>query len=117
MKSTSSPSATNSQAFSSRREFLKNAVIAGSVLAAPAILPGHLFAQENAKTLRIGLVGCGGRGSGAASNALRADKNIELVAMGDAFDDRIQSSLKNLKASPEGEQVNHLADAFYATMR
>ena len=70
----------------------------------PAVLPGNLFAQENTKTLRIGLVGCGGRGSGAANNALAADKNIELVAMGDAFEDRIQSSLKNLKAA-HGDKV------------
>ena len=104
MKSISSPPVSNSQIFSSRREFLRNTVIAGSVLAMPAVLPGNLFAQENTKTLRIGLVGCGGRGSGAANNALAADKNIELVAMGDAFEDRIQSSLKNLKAA-HGDKV------------
>ena len=37
-------------------------------------------------TLRVGLVGCGGRGTGAAAQALNADKNVKLVAMADAFD-------------------------------
>ena len=44
-------------------------------------------------TLRIGLVGCGGRGTGAAANALGADPNCKLVAMADAFADRLQGSL------------------------
>jgi predicted dehydrogenase len=47
--------------------------------------------------LKIGLIGCGGRGSGAAVNALTADPNTKLVAMGDAFDDRLQGSLNSLK--------------------
>jgi len=46
--------------------------------------------------LRIGLIGCGGRGSGAAVQALNADSNAKLTAMGDAFDDRLQSSLTGL---------------------
>src|SRR5690606_6505326 len=46
--------------------------------------------------LKVGLIGCGGRGSGAASQALRADPNVKLVAMGDAFEDRLQNSLKSL---------------------
>ena len=42
-------------------------------LAAPAILPGRLFAAEGGGTLKVGLIGCGGRGSGAASQALHAE--------------------------------------------
>jgi myo-inositol 2-dehydrogenase/D-chiro-inositol 1-dehydrogenase len=94
---------------SSRREFLKSSVIAGGILAMPAVLPGSLFAQGESKTLRIGLIGCGGRGSGAASNALSADNNVELVAMGDAYEDRIQSSLKNLKVA-HGDKVKVAPD-------
>ena len=45
-------------------------------------------------TLHVGLVGCGGRGTGAAGNALAADKNAKLVAMADAFADRLQASLE-----------------------
>ncbi len=93
----------------SRREFLKNSALAGGVLAAPAILPGNLFGADSARTLRVGLVGCGGRGTGAASQALRADKNAVLTAMGDAFEDQLQKSMQSLqkdvpdqlKVSPE----------------
>ena len=81
----------------SRRDFIKTSTAVVSTLAAPAILSGNLFANANTDTLRIGLVGCGGRGSGAAEQALNADPNVALTAMGDAFPEPIQGSLKNLK--------------------
>jgi predicted dehydrogenase len=90
---------TSSENPTTRRQFLKTSALLGSALAAPAILPGKIFAKENSDTLRIGLIGCGGRGSGAASQALNADKNVALVAMGDAFEDRLQNSLKNLRTN------------------
>jgi predicted dehydrogenase len=97
---------TPSDSFTSRREFLKASALAGSMLVVPAILPGRLFAKENTDTLRVGLVGCGGRGSGAASQALTADKNVVLTAMGDAFEDQLQKSLQNLqKQHPEKVKV------------
>src|SRR5204862_952173 len=96
----------DSQNVTSRREFLKTSALIGGALVAPAILPGNTFAKENSETLRIGLIGCGGRGSGAANQALTADKNVVLLAMGDAFEDRLQGSLKNLQAShPEKVKV------------
>ncbi len=49
--------------------------------------------------LRIGLIGCGSRGTGAAEQALRADNNTKLVAMGDMFADRLQDSLHRLQNS------------------
>jgi myo-inositol 2-dehydrogenase / D-chiro-inositol 1-dehydrogenase len=88
---------TPSNNLTSRREFLKASALVGSVLAAPGILPGPLFAKENTDTLRVGLIGCGGRGSGAASQALHADKNVVLIAMGDAFEDPLQRSLSSLQ--------------------
>ncbi|HEV2210559.1 MAG TPA: Gfo/Idh/MocA family oxidoreductase [Verrucomicrobiae bacterium] len=87
-----------------RREFLKTSVLVGGALAAPAILPGGLLAQQNQDTLRVGLIGCGGRGTGAASQALSADKNVVLAAMGDVFEDQLQNSLKSLQAS-HAEQI------------
>jgi myo-inositol 2-dehydrogenase/D-chiro-inositol 1-dehydrogenase len=48
-------------------------------------------------TLKVGLIGCGGRGTGAAGNALNADKNAKLVALADAFDDRMQGCAKRLE--------------------
>ncbi len=80
-----------------RREFLKASALVGTVLAAPAILPGGAFAQQNGQTLKVGLIGCGGRGTGAASQAMNADKNVVLAAMGDAFENQLQNSLKSLQ--------------------
>lgn len=67
-----------------RREFVRAAAVA-SVL--PTIARGAHAAGSD--TLRIGLIGCGGRGTGAASQALKADEGNVLWAMGDMFDDRL----------------------------
>jgi predicted dehydrogenase len=97
---------TTSDSLTSRRDFLKSSALVGSALAAPAILSSNLFAGTNSDTLRVGLVGCGGRGSGAADQALTADKNVILTAMADAFEDRLQTSLKNLQTKhPEKVKV------------
>ena len=89
----------------SRRDFLKTT----STLAAAGALAGGLSLGRSAHAagddvLRIGLIGCGGRGTGAAANALGADKNCKLVALADAFGDRLQSSLDVLKQQA-GEKV------------
>ena len=47
--------------------------------------------------LRVGLIGCGDRGTGAATQALAADSNVKLVAMADAFEDRLEKSLETLQ--------------------
>ncbi len=80
---------------SSRREFLaqSGAMVAGSVLAAGAL--SRAYAGEN-NTIRIGLVGCGGRGTGAARDAMLAGANMELVAMGDIFMPKVERSLARL---------------------
>jgi predicted dehydrogenase len=82
----------------SRRQFLKHsaAAAAAGALASQLVVPSAVHAASS-ETLKIGLIGCGGRGTGAASQALSADKNVKLVAMGDAFSDRLQSSLDGLK--------------------
>jgi len=59
--------------------------------------PAPHYSAKMDKTLRIGLIGCGGRGSGAADEALNADKNVVLTAMGDAFENHLQNSLRNLQ--------------------
>jgi predicted dehydrogenase len=78
-----------------RRTFLKaSAASAASAAVAATFTGAHAAGSE---TLRVGLVGCGGRGTGAAREALRADPNVKLVALCDAFMDRLQDSLANLK--------------------
>jgi myo-inositol 2-dehydrogenase / D-chiro-inositol 1-dehydrogenase len=83
-----------------RRDFIKHcaATVSASAVAFPAILSG----APTSERLKIGLVGCGGRGTGAANQALHADSNVVLWALGDAFDDKIGTSLESLKASNEG---------------
>ena len=85
----------------SRRDFIKTT---GSLTAASALagiaLP-HVHAAEN-NTIQVALVGCGGRGTGAASNALSVKNGpTKLVAMADVFPDRLEGSLKGLKGPHE----------------
>jgi myo-inositol 2-dehydrogenase/D-chiro-inositol 1-dehydrogenase len=76
-----------------RRTFVKNSglVTAGAVLA-PYVAQG--FTDD--KPIRIGVVGCGGRGCGAVGNAMQADPKVELVAIGDLFEDRIKQRSNHL---------------------
>ena len=79
-----------------RREFLKATTLsAGTLAGALALAPAVHAAGDD--TLKVGLIGCGGRGTGAASQALNADPRVKLTAMGDAFDDRLQLSLDSLR--------------------
>jgi len=100
---------TPSNSLTTRREFLKTSALVGSVLAAPAILPGSGLASEMTGTIRVGLIGCGGRGSGAASQAMSADPNVALTAMGDAFEDQLQKSLQSLQKE-HGDKVKVTPD-------
>lgn len=79
-----------------RRDFLNATTTTGGALAAAATLAPAVHASGD-DTLRVGLIGCGGRGTGAASQALNADTRVQLTAMGDAFADRLQLSLNSLK--------------------
>ena len=91
----------------SRREFLKTAsvVTAAAAATAPLAVPPAAHAAGS-DTMRIGLIGCGGRGTGAAAQALAADGNSVLTAMGDAFADRLDKSLASLRGDvPERVKV------------
>ncbi len=90
----------------SRRDFLKST---GKFTVASALTAGfipNVYAAED-NTIKVALVGCGGRGSGAASNAMLVKNGpIKLVAMADVFEDRLKSSYKNLKKiHPEQVEV------------
>jgi myo-inositol 2-dehydrogenase / D-chiro-inositol 1-dehydrogenase len=76
----------------SRREFLKttSAAAAATTLLQWNNLPGAYAAGSD--EIRIGLIGCGGRGTGAAENAIKSAPGVRLVAMGDVFKDRLASS-------------------------
>src|SRR5262245_64264118 len=81
----------------SRREFLTTAAVAGTLAALSNATDTSNVHAAGSDVLRVGLVGCGGRGTGAASQALQADPNVKLVAMADAFADQLSASLENLK--------------------
>src|SRR5438034_4613655 len=94
----------------SRRAFLKTSTAAvGSALTAPLILGSKSSAASPGDTIKVGLIGCGGRGSGAAKQALNADKNVILTSMGDAFQDRLQGSLDALKKDREVKERVHVS--------
>jgi predicted dehydrogenase len=96
----------------SRRDLLYGAgaaAMAGSRLTRSAALRAARPAGRE-EVLRVGLVGCGGRGTGAAVNALRADPDVRLVALGDAFSDMLESSLNTLLTSEDCADVKERVD-------
>jgi len=78
----------------SRRAFLKTGAATALATQLGALPQVHAAGSD---VLRIGLIGCGGRGTGAAGQALNAESNVKLVAMGDMFPDHLQSSLETLR--------------------
>ncbi len=81
----------------SRRDFLgfsAGAVTAGVASGLSIARSAHAAGSD---VLKIGLIGCGGRGSGAAVNALNADKNAKLVALADVFEDRVKNARLQLQ--------------------
>lgn len=83
---------------SSRRQFLQ---ASSAAVAAQLTMSSGAFAAGSDE-IKVGLIGCGGRGTGAAVQALKADPGARLVAMGDAFGDRLESSLTSLKNPTNG---------------
>src|SRR5579859_6408958 len=107
-----------------RRSFLGKSLAVGAAASAFTIIKPELVRGAGKERLRAGLVGCGGRGTGAAADLLSADPNVELVAMGDIFEDKLHASLAALRdpeklmhASPKraaefrGKPVNELVDS------
>lgn len=79
-----------------RREFIKKSATIGTgvVLASQLYGTPHISGSDK---LRFGLVGCGGRGTGAAADALIADPSVELVALADLFEDRVHAALDRIR--------------------
>ena len=80
----------------SRREFVKQStILAGGLMAAPLLSQANYFSGAESE-IKIALIGCGGRGTGAAMQALLTKQNVKLVAMADAFRDRLDGCYKTL---------------------
>ena len=91
---------------STRREFVKNSsLLAGGLLAAPLFSKANYFSGAD-DTIKIALVGCGGRGTGAASQALSTKQNVKLVAMADAFQDRLDNSYKSISEEIDAKRID-----------
>src|ERR1700712_1509438 len=84
---------------SSRRHFVKQTgLLAGGLAAAPFMSRANYFSGAD-DTIKIALVGCGGRGTGAATQALSTVQNVKLVAMCDAFRDRLDGWCQTTSAA------------------
>ena len=81
----------------SRRSFLKKSAAAGAGASAFTIIKPELVRGAGKEQLKAGLIGCGGRGTGAAVELLTADENVHLVAMADIFEDRLEKSLAQIR--------------------
>src|ERR1700754_1424451 len=87
-----------------RRSFLEKSAMAGALL---GTLPVSRFAHgaSGGGPLKLAMVGCGGRATGAANQALHASENIKLVAVAELFRDQVDKALGVLKAQ-NGEKVD-----------
>lgn len=98
----SSQRQSNSRSGSTRREFLKSGTLATGA-AVSGMLGTRVFAAGSG-TIRVGMVGCGGRNTGAAVQALTADPGARLVAMCDIFMDRVKAQRGHIRQA-KGDQV------------
>jgi len=83
---------TNILNVTNRRSFLKKSgivLLGGSLAHHTEVLAGFSSKKEK---LKVGLIGCGGRGTGAAVQAMQADPDVIITAMGDVFEDRLEGS-------------------------
>lgn len=93
----------NDQNQTTRRSFLKTSTAAalGGIVAGPAILGTKSSAASPGDTIKVGVIGCGGRGSGAARDALGGDKNVVITALADLDEKVARRTMTNLKSDKD----------------
>ena len=116
------PASSSTSAASNRREFMQTsaAVVAGGAFAASLAAPAPVHAAGG-DTLKIGLIGCGGRGLGAAVDAMEAEDNVKLTVLADVFKDQIEHARNVLgkhgpKFAVDNEHCFHGFDAYKQVM-
>lgn len=96
---------TDSSKTFSRRDFLKTSAASAAVLISSRAMT---FAQgadaAGSDVIRVGVIGCGGRGTGAAVDCLRSAPGIKIVALGDLFKDRVEGAYNSLAGKEEFKQ-------------
>ena len=92
-----------------RRDFMKtgSAAVVGSVVASSFPLSANAFYSSD-DVIKIGIIGCGGRGTGATVQALSTKQNIKLVAMADVFSDRLEESYTEI-VNPKADHAGDVA--------
>lgn len=90
----------------SRREFVKqSSLIAGGLMAAPFLSRANYFAGSD-DVIKVALIGCGGRGTGAAMQALKSNQKVKLVAMADAFQDNLDKCFESLTNEEDSKNAD-----------
>ena len=103
---------SNDKANPSRRDFLKTSAVAVSATVATTLINNAAYAAGSDE-IRIGVIGCGGRGTGAVENAFNSAPGVKLVAMGDVFKDRLNESRANLAKKPANVEKMAVKDDHY----
>ncbi len=93
-----------------RRDFLKTTAVAGTALAANLSLLSNVHAAGD-DVIKVGLIGCGGRGTGAGDNVLHSAHNVKIHALGDVFKDRLDSCRQNLMNAAADSKVKELGNS------
>ena len=85
----------------SRGDFVKTSAASAAVLGVASLSSVRGVFAAGSDEIKVGLIGCGGRGTGAAGDAIRSAPGIKIVSLGDAFGDRLESCLERLKGNDE----------------
>src|SRR5262249_23116109 len=97
----------SSNVSANRRDFLKTAATASAVLAAGGALNAHAAGDDQ---IKVGLVGCGDRGSGAAVNVLSSSQGVKLVALADVFKPKLDAARRRITNEAERDRIKDLGN-------
>jgi predicted dehydrogenase len=93
-----------------RRDFLKTTAVAAGAALTTTLLPGGAYAAGD-EAIKVGIIGCGGRGNGAGFDVLRAAKGVTIVALGDVFKNNLNGCRKDLeRLAKDDEDVKKLGN-------
>ncbi len=98
-----------------RRNFVRSSSFAaGAMMASPLLAGEYGFNNSADDAIKVALIGCGGRGSGAATQALSTNSNVKLVAMADAFMDRLEKALTHISGAVDPSRIDVPESARFA---
>lgn len=95
-----------------RRTFLTTSLATGAAVAMPMSVSRSAHAAGT-DGFRVGLIGCGGRGCGAAVNAMNAGADVKVVALGDLFEDQLKKGYENLRQANAAQVQVDESHRFY----